>query len=123
MDNLHSSESPIELTRAMTLVLIVLTKGARHGYAIMTEIVSVTEGEYRVSAGTLYRSIGQMLKHGLVEEAPELFDPEHDDERRKYYRITAQGQEAVALELRRMEKLVQGARSQGVFGSVVGGEA
>ena len=111
-----------DLTRAMTLILIVLSQGARHGYAIMTEIVSMTDGEYQVSAGTLYRSIGQMVKSGLVEEAPELFDPEHDDERRKYYKITDQGRKTVTAELRRLDRLVQGARSLGVFRSFVGSE-
>lgn len=111
-----------ELTRAMTLILIVLSQGARHGYAIMTEIVSMTNAEYQVSPGTLYRSIGQMVKSGLVEEAPELFDPERDDERRKYYKITDQGRKTISAELRRLDRLVQGARSLGVFGIFAGSE-
>lgn len=121
MKEARDSGGSIELTQAMTLILIVLSQGARHGYAIMTEIVSMSSGAYRVSAGTLYRSISQMLKHGLVEEAPELFNPELDDERRKYYRITAQGQRLVVAELHRIEKLIQGARAQGVFGHLAGG--
>lgn len=123
MGKSNNSESTTELTQAMTLILLVLAEDARHGYAIMTEIINMTEGEYRVSPGTLYRSISQMLKQGLVEEAPELFNPEHDDERRKYYRITSQGGRVVALELQRMEKLVHRGRSQGIFGRLVGGEA
>ena len=103
---------PMELTRAMTLVLIILSNGPRHGYSIMTEIDRVTNGAYTVKAGTLYRSIYQMEKRGLLQEIHDhqLFDSE-DDERRRYYKITDKGRQAVQTELFRMGQLVQIARN------------
>jgi len=101
-----------ELTRGMTLILMVLARDAdaKHGYAIMSEISKLTDGEYEVAAGTLYRSFKEMIKRGLIKEVPERLRPD-DDQRRRYYRITHAGTEAVRAELKRMEKLVKAARS------------
>lgn len=99
-----------ELTRSMVLVLMVLAKCPAHGYAIMTEIERVTDGDYVVSAGTLYRSLSVMQSRELVQAAPDLRDPS-DDARRQHYRITQSGRSALADELARMEKLLQVARS------------
>lgn len=106
------SETAIELTQAMTLVLIVLRKCPGHGYAIMVEISRMTEGQYTVAAGTLYRSISLLMMHGLVEEQAAAFDPKrHKDLRRRYYRINEAGCQALEAELKRMEKLLLSARS------------
>lgn len=99
-----------ELTRGMTLVLIVLCKGAGHGYAIMTEIERMTDGDYCLNPGTLYRSISQMLTHGLIEETPAPAYPTRKDHRRTYYRITDPGRQAITDELQRMERLLMRAR-------------
>lgn len=103
----------LELTRAMTLILIVLNKQPRHGYGIMIDIQQLTHGDYQVSAGTLYRSIGNMVEQGLLKAVPGLFlpiTPQYDGERRKHYQITEQGKQALNLELDRLEKLLQIAR-------------
>lgn len=106
------SENTIELTQAMTLVLIALRKCPRHGYDIMLEIGRMTEGQYAVTPGTLYRSISLMMTHGLIEEQATAFDPRrHKDLRRRYYRITEAGSQALELELKRLEKLLLSARS------------
>lgn len=93
-----------ELTPAMTLILLVLSNEAKHGYAIMTDIVSMSNGLHRVGPGTLYRSIGQLLKHGMIHE--DEIDSD-GDERRKHYRITEHGKRALALELIRLERLLR----------------
>lgn len=105
------SDQPIELTRAMTLVLIVLCKGAGHGYAIMREIERMTDGDYAVKAGTLYRSISQLMGHSFIEETPAPSYPIiREDERRTYYRITNPGRQAITDELQRLERLLRSAR-------------
>ena len=101
-----------ELTQAMTLILIVLSTGVRHGYAIMMDIDSLTEGTYQVSAGTLYRSIARMQDQDLIEEVPDLVNPLDDDERRRHYQITKHGRQAVTAELLRIETLLQVGRAQ-----------
>lgn len=103
----------IELTRAMTLILIVMTKEPRHGYGILTDIRQITNGDYDVSFGTLYRSLHKLVKQGLLKDVPGLLlpiSPDYDDERRKYYQITEAGKQALKLEVDRLETLLQIAR-------------
>jgi DNA-binding PadR family transcriptional regulator len=61
--------------------------------------------------GTLYGSVKRMLTDGLIEETTERPDPELDDQRRRYYRLTSVGEKACQLELRRLEALVRRAGS------------
>ena len=68
---------------------------------------------YRLSAGTLYRSIQRMLEQGLILETRERPAPEHDDERRRYYRLTALGTAVAKAEARRLMELVRMARAAG----------
>ena len=67
-------------------VLVALTTGDKHGYAIMKEIEVLTESAVTMGPGTLYGAVKQMLKAGLIEESSERPDPDLDDERRRYYR-------------------------------------
>ena len=70
-------------------ILMALADDDRHGYAIIQDVADRTGGEVTLSAGTLYRSIQRLLEQGLIEELTERPAPELDDERRRYYRITA----------------------------------
>jgi DNA-binding MarR family transcriptional regulator len=72
-------------------ILLSLTDEDRHGYAIILEVVRRTQGELKLSAGTLYRSIQRMLESGLITETRSRPAPEMDDERRRYYRMTPLG--------------------------------
>lgn len=97
----------LPLTPAVFQILLVLTDGERHGYAIMKEAEANTGGQMQLGPGTLYRSIKRMLADGLIEESAERPDPESDDERRRYYRLTALGRCAAAAEAERLAGLVQ----------------
>ena len=68
----------------------------------------------QLGAGTLYRSIHRLLEQGLVVESNERPDPELDDERRRYYRITPLGRAAARAEAGRLAQLVTLARNQGL---------
>jgi DNA-binding PadR family transcriptional regulator len=94
-------------------ILLALADDDRHGYAIIQEIAARTDGELTLSAGTLYRSIQRMLEQGLIAETRDRPAPEDDDERRRYYRITADGTAAAKLEARRLGQLVKMARAAG----------
>ena len=72
-------------------ILLALADEDRHGYAIIQDVAARTDGELKLSAGTLYRSIQRMLEQGLIAETRERPAPEDDDERRRYYRITPDG--------------------------------
>lgn len=94
-------------------ILISVAEEDRHGYGIIQDIAQRTGGALRLSPGTLYRSIQRMLELGLLVETQERPDPELDDERRRYYRITPLGRLAARAEAERMEKLVHLARARG----------
>ena len=80
----------------------------------MQDVSARTEGALRLSPGTLYGSIKRMLQDGLIEELDERPDPEHDDVRRRYYRITALGRRVAIQESARLAKLLRQARATGL---------
>src|SRR5262245_38220966 len=84
-------DSLLPLPTATFHILLALADGDRHGYGIIQEVEARTGGELRLAAGTLYRSIQRLLEQGLLVEAQERPAPELDDERRRYYRLTALG--------------------------------
>ena len=112
MANHVRDESPPALTPAMFHILLALADGERHGYGIMQEIGARTDGAVRIGPGTLYGSIKRMLADGLIEESGERRDPALDDERRRYYRLSDAGRQAVAAEAQRLEALVAQARAK-----------
>jgi len=95
-------------------VLVALADEDRHGYAIIQDVAERTGGQIRLSAGTLYRTIQRMLEEGLIVEPRERPAPEDDDERRRYYRITALGTSLAKAEARRLAELVKMARARGI---------
>ena len=103
------SEQP-HLGEAALQILIALGPSERHGYSIMREVEAISDGRTRLAPGTLYTNIKRLLAAGLIEEADERPDPELDDKRRRYYRLTETGQQALAAEIDRMEALVERAR-------------
>jgi DNA-binding PadR family transcriptional regulator len=95
-------------------ILVALTDEDRHGYAIIQDVAARTDGELRLSAGTLYRSIQRMLDQGLIAETRTRPAPELDDERRRYYAITPFGTAVARGEMRRLTQLVKLARARGL---------
>lgn len=102
------------LSRDTFHILVALADRDRHGYSIMQEIRERTGGEIRLSPSTLYSAIKRLLEEGLIEELEERPDPAHDDERRRYYRLTKAGRRAAIEEARQLEKLLADARSSGL---------
>ncbi len=99
--------SSVPLTPAVFNILLALTAGERHGYAIMQEVEANTTGRVRMGPGTLYGTIKRLLADRLIEEADERPDPALDDERRRYYRITPLGRRAAAHEAERLRAQVE----------------
>ena len=102
----------LPLTPAVLHILLALAEEERHGYGIMKEIEDRTGGEMRLGPGTLYGAIKRMLADGLIEESDERPDPELDDRRRRYYRITDFGRRVVGAEVERLQDLVNTARAR-----------
>ena len=108
----ENPEAWLPLTPAMFHILLALADKERHGYEIMREVDERSEGKVRVGPGTLYGSIKRMLSDGLIEELDERPDPELDDERRRYYRLSDLGRRIAIAEAQRLERLVKSARSK-----------
>ena len=89
-------------------ILIALADQPLHGYGIMLDIAERSGGRVKLSPGTLYGSIKQMLEDGWIEEVAAR--PPADDERRRYYRLTRPGREAARQEMARMSALLNHAR-------------
>jgi DNA-binding PadR family transcriptional regulator len=94
-------------------ILLAVFNGERHGYAIIQDVEERTEGDLRLSAGTLYRSVARMVEQGLISEVTKRRSTA-DDERRRYYRITAFGTAVARAEMRRLSQLVRLARATGL---------
>lgn len=109
-------ESMLPLTPAVFHILLALADGEKHGYAIMHEVTAITHGELKMGPGTLYGSIKRMLEMGLISESDERPDPALDDERRRYYRLTASGERVARAEARRLERLLHAAAAKRLVG-------
>ena len=109
-----SNNSIQPLTQPAFYVLLALLQRERHGYEIMKSVEQESAGQTRLGPGTLYGVIKRLLAEGLIEESGERPDPERDDERRRYYRLTAAGERRLGLELGRFEQAVRRARELGI---------
>lgn len=107
-------DSLLPLPPATFHILISLAIEDRHGYAIIQDVAARTAGGVKLSAGTLYRSIQRMLEQDLLIEVQQRPAPEHDDERRRYYRITEFGAAVARAEARRLAGLVRLAKASGL---------
>jgi DNA-binding PadR family transcriptional regulator len=107
---MSNNKANAPLTPAVLHILLALSTQARHGYGIMKQVESDSQGRVKMGPGTLYGSIGRMIDAGLIRESNTKVDPKMDDERRVYYKITALGQKALAGELARYREVVAVAR-------------
>ena len=108
----HKLNAP--LTPAVLHILLALSIKQRHGYGIMKQAESDSNGKVNMGPGTLYGSIRRMIDAGLIRESDKRIDPEMDDERRVYYEITSLGQRMLAGELQRYREVVSVAKRKQV---------
>jgi DNA-binding PadR family transcriptional regulator len=114
-DTPPAPESFLPLHRDTFHILVSLADRERHGYSVLQDVAERTGGALRFSPSSLYTSIRRLLEQGLIEELAERPDPEHDDERRRYYRLTALGRQVAMAEARRLERLLADARATGLL--------
>ena len=117
----EATQNPQEflpLTPAVFNILLALADGEKHGYAIMQEVETNTDGQVKMGPGTLYGSIKRMLSAGMIAESGERPDPEMDDQRRRYYRLSGVGQRVLRAEAERLAAQVAVAYAKHVLASV-----
>jgi DNA-binding PadR family transcriptional regulator len=91
-------------------IMLSLVAGEQHGYGIMQEVLNRTTGKVRLWPATLYGSIKRLIEAGLIEESNERPAPEHDDARRRYYKLTPLGRGVLDAECDRLQELVRAIR-------------
>lgn len=101
------------LTPAVVHVLMALSGGARHGYAIAKDVLRITDNRIRLGPGTLYGTLQRLMECGWVEETSAPV--RRADERRRYYKLTRSGRDALTAEAQRLETLVRAARAQRIL--------
>jgi DNA-binding PadR family transcriptional regulator len=114
-DTAKSPEDFLPLTATVFNILLTLVEGEKHGYAIMSDVEVNTDGQMLMGPGTLYGSIKRMLDTGLIEETDERPDPEMDDQRRRYYKLSGLGQRTLRLEAERLAAQVKVARAKNLL--------
>ena len=102
----ESVRAALPLKPADYFILYVLLDGERHGYWMAKEIERITDGQVRLEAGNLYRSLRRMMKSGWVQKSDGRPALDSDDERRRYYSITELGTKIVRAEVERMRAVV-----------------
>lgn len=103
------------LTPAVFHILLALSTQERHGYGIMKQVEADSQRKVKMGPGTLYGSIGRMIEAGLIGESDKKIDPEMDDERRIYYKLTGLGKKALAAELERYHQILRVAQQKRLF--------
>jgi DNA-binding PadR family transcriptional regulator len=95
-------------------ILLSLTDGHLHGYGIIRDIAERTDGAVRLGTGTLYTALARLEALALVDESERRAPAAEDDERRRYYQLTALGRGVLRAETERLATLVRHARRKGV---------
>jgi DNA-binding PadR family transcriptional regulator len=98
------------LPQAQFHVLVALTGGAKHGYAVMQAVEASSDGVVRMGPATLYGTLKRLVDQGLIEELAQPPAPQ-DDQRRRYYRLTGLGERVCSAEAERVARLVRVARA------------
>jgi DNA-binding PadR family transcriptional regulator len=98
------------MTHQAFQVLLSLTDGAKHGYAIIQDVTARTDGEVRLTASTLYDALARMVDQRFIAEVDAPAD--NADARRRYYELTRTGREAARDHAQRLSRTVDMARAK-----------
>ena len=93
----HIKKVYVPMTETGFYILLSLRQ-PNHGYGIVQQVEALTGGEIKISPGTMYGSLSKMEKDGLIVFVRE-------EEKRKICQITPLGQEVLALEVKRIDRL------------------
>jgi DNA-binding PadR family transcriptional regulator len=106
----HDADHPVPLTPAVFHILLALSEGALHGYAIMQAVGKATEPGARMGPGTIYGCLQRMERAGLVEECGSA-----EDGKRRLFGLTPLGERALEAESMRIVRLADTVRERGLI--------
>jgi DNA-binding PadR family transcriptional regulator len=98
------------LTEATYFILLSLSQEPRHGYAIMKDVQSLSNGGVVLSTGTLYGALKRLLEQGWIERVEEDAASDGSGRIRKAYTLTHVGQRILSAEISRLQVLVDAAQ-------------
>ena len=107
----------LPLTPAVFHILLALSDGEKHGYAIMRTVKETSRGRMVLGPGTLYGAVKRLLRDSLIIESDYRPDPVIDDARRRYYKLTDLGRRVLVAESERLADLVEFARRNDLLGA------
>jgi DNA-binding PadR family transcriptional regulator len=103
--------SQLPLREPTFYILLSLSPGPKHGYAIMKEVETLSEGRLKLSTGTLYGAIKRLLERGWIHRVDDPL-PNSTERERKAYILTEQGRRVLNAEIERLQKMVNVAQVQ-----------
>jgi DNA-binding PadR family transcriptional regulator len=109
--NENDTLSRLPLREPTFFILLSLSPGPKHGYAILKEVEALSEGRVRLSTGTLYGAIKRLLDDGWIRRVDDPL-PNRTQRERKAYALTEQGRRVLSAEIERLRKLVNVAQTQ-----------
>jgi DNA-binding PadR family transcriptional regulator len=105
MENSFEEQSHLPLTEVTYFILLSISPGSKHGYAIMKDVEQLSQGRVILSTGTLYGAIKRLLDFGWIVRTADP-NPNHDKRERKVYALTDFGSRVLNAEVRRLSDLV-----------------
>lgn len=121
---MRDSKSQGPLQEPTFLILLSLSSGEKHGYAILKDVESLSDGRVRLSTGTLYGALNRLLDQGLIVRGGVAGQAAGEDARgKKTYRLARAGRQVFDAEVSRMQRLVaaaQGAAAQSAAAQGIG---
>ena len=100
----HIRKVYVPMTESAFYILFCLRE-KNHGYGVVQRVEKLTDGAIKLAPGTMYGSLSKMEKDGVIRFVRE-------EDKRKVYRITDLGEEVLALEIARIERLYKTTRGE-----------
>lgn len=113
----QADSNVLPMNPRLLMILLAFAEGPAHGYEIKRRAEERSGGSVQLDAGSLYRSIAQLLDQGMIEEVSDAVDAGSTDSRRRYYALTTRGRELAAAEATRLAGLVEYAALNGLIDS------
>ena len=102
----HIKKVYVPMTETAFYILLCLRE-PNHGYGIVQTVEKLTDGAIKLAPGTMYGSLSKMEKDSVIRFIRE-------EDKRKIYKITSLGEEVLALEIKRIERLYKIAKGESV---------